>query len=201
MKKALILLFALTLVLGTVDIAKADFMIDPNPGGEDFFLDNMKDVTDFSGHVGNQVLGPLVNIHTDVLVDVSSGGATIKPSTDAILTSVLFTPADKTLFGDFSFRGQLLEEGDITLTVTDGAGEVFTFHAIKMADFGPFGIIAEPGSSETIKSVLIESDGFKQSKQFEFSYAAVPVPEPGILILLGIAMSAIGAASWKIRKI
>jgi len=28
-----------------------------------------------------------------------------------------------------------------------------------------------------------------------------PVPEPGILILLGIAMSAIGMASWKIRKI
>ncbi len=27
------------------------------------------------------------------------------------------------------------------------------------------------------------------------------VPEPGILILLGIAMSAIGAASWRIRKI
>jgi hypothetical protein len=29
----------------------------------------------------------------------------------------------------------------------------------------------------------------------------VPVPEPGILILLGIAMSAIGAASWKISKL
>jgi hypothetical protein len=28
----------------------------------------------------------------------------------------------------------------------------------------------------------------------------VAVPEPGILILLGIAMSAIGAASWRIRK-
>ena len=29
----------------------------------------------------------------------------------------------------------------------------------------------------------------------------VTVPEPGILILLGIAMSAIGMASWRIRKI
>jgi len=28
-----------------------------------------------------------------------------------------------------------------------------------------------------------------------------PVPEPGILILLGIAMSAIGAASWRLRKL
>ena len=28
-----------------------------------------------------------------------------------------------------------------------------------------------------------------------------PVPEPGILILLGIAMSAIGIASWRIRKL
>ncbi len=29
----------------------------------------------------------------------------------------------------------------------------------------------------------------------------VTVPEPGILILLGIAMSAVGAASWRLRKI
>ena len=29
----------------------------------------------------------------------------------------------------------------------------------------------------------------------------ISVPEPGILILLGIAMSAIGAASWRIRKL
>lgn len=29
----------------------------------------------------------------------------------------------------------------------------------------------------------------------------VAVPEPGILILLGIAMSAIGAASWRLRKL
>jgi len=29
----------------------------------------------------------------------------------------------------------------------------------------------------------------------------IPVPEPGILILLGIAMSAIGMASWRIRKL
>jgi len=28
-----------------------------------------------------------------------------------------------------------------------------------------------------------------------------PVPEPGILILLGLAMSAIGAASWRLRKL
>jgi len=28
-----------------------------------------------------------------------------------------------------------------------------------------------------------------------------PVPEPGIMILLGIAMSAIGAASWRLRKL
>ena len=31
--------------------------------------------------------------------------------------------------------------------------------------------------------------------------SVVRVPEPGILILLGIAMSAIGMASWRIRKI
>ena len=32
-------------------------------------------------------------------------------------------------------------------------------------------------------------------------FASVSIPEPGILILLGIAMSAIGMASWRISKI
>jgi hypothetical protein len=41
--------------------------------------------------------------------------------------------------------------------------------------------------------VLNVVDGNKQSM--------LVVPEPGILILLGIAMSAIGAASWRIRKL
>ena len=33
------------------------------------------------------------------------------------------------------------------------------------------------------------------------TYTSTTVPEPGILILLGIVMSAIGAASWKISKL
>lgn len=41
----------------------------------------------------------------------------------------------------------------------------------------------------------------EDSGYFSTSNASTSVPEPGILILLGIAMSAIGAASWRITKI
>jgi len=52
--------------------------------------------------------------------------------------------------------------------------------------------------------IFVTSDPANASnKALATGYASngVAVPEPGILILLGIAMSAIGAASWRISKI
>ena len=39
------------------------------------------------------------------------------------------------------------------------------------------------------------------SREVMARFEVTAVPEPGILILLGIAMSAIGAASWRLRKL
>ncbi len=198
-----VILVATLFLLGvTIHEAKADFIIDLNPGGVQLHnSDAYSDVTTLDSHVGTN--GPLVTINTVENVNSGAGFATIKPIKDGILTSVTFIPADPTLFGDFSFRGQLLSAGDVTLTVTDQNGDPpqsFTFgiaHANQ--DFSRIGIIS---TDETIKEVNISSAGFKEVKQIDFSYApGVTVPEPGILILLGIAMTGVAVASRDVRKI
>lgn len=177
--------------------ARADFMIDPNPGGEMFFNgDANKDVSTFTGTVGGQHSGPEVTVTTIGNVDTGAGFSTIKPVKDGTLMSVTFTPANPNLFDDFSFRGQLEAAGSVTLIVQDNQGrpaQKFTFSGLpKDADFDRMGIVAVAGTHETIKSVTLMSDGFKEEKQNEFSFApgkprAVPTPASlwGGLALLG----------------
>jgi hypothetical protein len=128
-----------------------------------------------------------VDVSTTGAVNVASGWATIKPVKGGTLTSLTFTPKNPNLFSDFNFRGQLLKVGKITLTVQDNQGDpaqTFTFHINKAnQDFPRIGIIANPGSGETIKSVTITSAGFKEVKQVSFSHV---VPEPSSLTLHGI---------------
>ena len=85
--------------------AKADFIVDLNPGGDKLFIDdNNKDVSSFTGKVSNQFTGPVVTIDTVGNVDTGSGYANINPAKNTTLTDLIFTPADADLFGDFSFR-------------------------------------------------------------------------------------------------
>ena len=184
--------------------AKADsvfFIIDPNPGGEMFFNGEAnKKVSSFTGTVGGQHSGPQVMVTTLGQVDTGAGFSTIKPVKNGSLTSVTFTPADPNLFDDFSFRGQLLAAGTVTLSVQDNQGhspETFMFPGLpKDADFGRLGITAVAGSGETIKSLTLSSSGFKEQKQNEFSFApgvhAVPLPGTawGGLALLCLAAAA-----------
>lgn len=171
--------------LGWSGSVRADFMIDPNPRGDKFYNgDAYKDVSSFTGTVGGQHSGPEVTVDTVGNVDTGAGFATIKPIKGGTLSSLTFTPADGNLFDDFSFRGQLEAAGSVTLTVQDNQGhaaQVFTFSGLpKDADFDRIGIEAVAGSGETIKWVRLTSDGFKEEKQNEFSFApahrAVPAP-------------------------
>ena len=176
--------------------ASATFIVDTDPDGAKLFIDVAnKNVSDFEGFVGaNNSSAPHVAIHTTGNVDTGSGFATIKPIKDGSLTELVFTPADATLFSDFSFRGQLLGDanGTVTLMVQDNQAnpaQTFTFTGLGAnADFARQGIISLDG--ETIQSVTLMSD-FKEVKQIEFSLAGARVPDSGsTVMLLGVALGA-----------
>jgi hypothetical protein len=208
MKKILIVNLVLALILLgiTNQQAKADFIVDPDPGGLQFFIDGAnKNVLFFTGEVGGQTSGVLVSVVPNVNVDTGNGYANITPADkkNPPLTKLTFTPVDPNLFGDFSFGGQLTSAGSVTVTVWDNQGDQsqsFTFSDLpKSANFGRLGIIAEAGSGETILKVEISSLGFKEVKQIDFSYAAVP--EPATMFLLGSGLIGIGVfVRKKFRK-
>ena len=176
--------------------ASANFIVDPDPGGQKLFIDVAnKNKTDFEGFVGaNNSSAPHVAIHTTGPVDTGSGFANIKPVKDGSLTELIFTPEDPNLFADFSFRGQLNDaaEGTVTVTVQDNQGnaaQTFTFTGLGGPnDFARQGIISLDG--ETIQSVTLMSD-FKEVKQIEFSLPGFRVPDSGsTVMLLGVALGA-----------
>jgi hypothetical protein len=146
--------------------------------------------------VGGQHSGPEVAVTTVGSVDTGAGFSNIKPAKNGTLTSLTFIPANPNLFRDFSFRGQLLADagGVVTVTVQDNQGNVpqsFVFFGLGAnADFGRIGIVAMPGSGETIKSVALSSS-FKEEKQNELSLVATPEPQTYALLGLGLALLAV----------
>lgn len=183
--------------------AHATFVIDTSCGvskcaaGTDFFNDDAnKDVTTFTGTVGGHLSGPAITVDTTGGVDTGAGFATIKPSGADILSTLTFTPADDTLFSDFSFRGQLERAGftgvvDVSWTDSSGTTDTIAFSGVKGpdADFDRIGIVSTDG--ETLKSVGISTTGtggFKEVKQVQFSMSsAIPEPSTYVLMLLGFA--------------
>ena len=179
--------------------ARATFVEATAPFGGSFLFNDVanNDVTDFDGFVGaNNPSAPTVHIHATQNVTSGSGFANIKPVAGTQLTSLIFTPADDTLFSDFSFRGQLNDAagGMVTLIVTDQFGNTsqFVFDNLgSNANFARQGIISFDG--ETIASVELISN-FREVKQIRFSFAA-GVPDGGLTVmLLGAALCGLGIA-------
>ena len=233
MKKILILLFALTLVLGTLEIVRADSFSGAIIGATGTLIgtDGWSDAQ--LGWTVNNTSNPgfwtyeydFVVYKHDQLKELSHIIFEVSPSFGpADLNRILTTPSfelrsdttpPKTTWGPSdsgnpSMPGSIpgLKFGAPTPT---GDGSYFLYEIKIVTTRGPMwgDFYAKDGTSTGVDVVA-------WNKQFLFGTNAVidngnaggwvlvpdtaTVPEPGILILLGIAMSAIGAASWKISK-
>ena len=180
LRAASITIFSLAITMTGAASATTFFMPETNPGGAKLFLDSAKDGTSSFGSV---VSNDDVAISVSGASDFASGFANIKPVKGGALTDLTFRPTNPDEFSDFSFRGQdLAANQTIDVIVTDQNGNVQTIDFTETkanVDFTRIGIVGLAG--ETIKSVeLVDSGGFKEAKQFEFSGANIAnnVPEP-----------------------
>jgi hypothetical protein len=199
--------------LGAASAAHATFVIDKSCGvsqcdaGTKFFIDtDNKDVATFGG----TVQGNAIAVDTTGNVDTGSGFATIKPTKDATLTDLIFTPADDTLFTDFSFRGQLEPAGftgtiDVTWTDSSGTSGMLVFSGVKgpNSDFDRLGIVSTDG--ETLKSVSISTPGsesFKESKQVQFSGTGIApsIPEPSTWAMMLAGFAGLGFVGYRASR-
>src|SRR5262245_44376279 len=104
--------------------ARADFTSTTSAATNQFFIDVAnKNVSLFTGHVqGVSPSNGLVTVVTVGAVNTGSGFGTIKPINGGSLTTLTFVPNNPNAFTAFSFRGQLVNAGSVTVTVQDNQG-------------------------------------------------------------------------------
>jgi hypothetical protein len=175
---------------------------EPKKGELKFDIDTAnKDASVFTGHAPKKSNG-LIKVTTTGHVDTGAGYANIKPVKDGKLTDLLFTPANSKQFGNFYFRGQL-EDGvsSITMKVVTALGltDTHTWTGLKSnLDNKSMGVWLAFGAGhwQSIKSIELISDGFKEVKQIDVSYAPVPAALP----MFGAAIAGLGGLRRLARR-
>jgi hypothetical protein len=203
--------------------------------GDNLFLDDASKqspatgTSPGTGHYSSQTDSRTVSIAPVVpsTISLASGNSTIKP-VDNLLTELIFTPTDPTLFGNFLTRGQLANDGGVEFVVMgNAAGDVeqtiksTDFLSVNGSqDFDAMGIVSTDDSIKYVKIFAIDSSGnlldgqgdpansFNEVKQITFSLASdddvnhhnVQTPEPGSLAVWGMLLVA-GVAYRRCRKV
>jgi hypothetical protein len=197
--------------------------------GDNLFLDDVSKQTPATaaspgtGHYSSQNDSRTVSIAPvdPSTISLASGNSTIKP-VDNLLTELIFTPTDPTLFGNFLTHGQLAADGGVEFVVMgNAAGDVEqTFKSTDSlgvlghnSDFSAMGIVSTDDSIKYVKIFSLDNNGnlgnsFNEVKQITFSLASdddvnhhnVQTPEPGSLAVWGMLLVA-GVAYRRCRKV
>jgi hypothetical protein len=152
--------------------------------------------------------GYVIDITANVAVFSANGAAVIGtiPNGGTPITTVTFKPENTLAFDDFQTRGILTgnADQDVTITVNDNLGNIFVFHVTSNGDFLPIGVVAVPGTGETIASVSVSCPGctFDQLKQEAFSLApgVSAVPEASTWAMMILGFMGVGFMAYRRRS-
>jgi|SRR5262245_55975296 len=160
---------------------------NPQPNETNIFMQGLPNATDRDGNVGSQSGTDLIHFKTTTPVDFSNGFATITTcnscSPAPLIHNVTITSPTGLLWNDMLF-GALptsAHSSDLTITAFLGGqqlGQVFIANIGNGLD-PLLTMIAVSGVMD--KLVLTSDFGVAQFKQFEISFAPVPLPPAAIL--------------------
>jgi hypothetical protein len=188
------------------------FSTDPSavlPGGEiNILFETPQTGTTITGEVDHTGIGAIFTSLTgQTLTQVAQGQADIFNATNPnggnvncatqlslCLTSMDFHLANFLGFGDFMVN-LVSGVGTATVIANDNQGNTYTFTLGPGQNF--FSLLAIDGQSITDVKVLAPG-GFNDYKQPRVSEVqGVTLPEPGVLLLLGTVLGAVGMTSRK----
>ncbi|MFO0917594.1 MAG: PEP-CTERM sorting domain-containing protein [Planctomycetaceae bacterium] len=184
MRNPLFLVAVAVVLLGEASELRAEFVLtNLTAAGTVANSGTIQDQIGWTAYVGPET----VVVTTNTGSNSSVGNTTVQSSDNAILKTVAFTPANPNLFDMFSFTGSLSPQagGDVYIQVFDNQGnpsETFLVSGLNSSNIGTIGIIAAPGSNQTIKSVYVTS---KWGVQGTSSFGISAVPAPPAIALLG----------------
>jgi hypothetical protein len=167
--------------------------------------------TTVSGNVGSHTGTPIVDFTSSTSLRAGNGFATVGPlganAFDDLTISIEPTAASNFTFGALSFRE--LTSGvptSLTIEAFDSSGTSLGMLSLNSSELGHaistrFFVMAP---SDPIASLVLESSGFMQVKQFKIADVVDPpvgqVPLPGALPLFGAGLGMLALLGWRRKR-